>query len=143
MSQVLFSLQLLLKFFLQRWYEMVYLRRKGVREMIETLKPVCLFEATKTVDSEFCPDIDRLHDLLLEPFNVPHIIDTEVTIPTCVKFQFLAFHVIKSLHCLVQDEMITQESADAIKTGIEESGAYEIEIQNIYEFKTRVKGCYE
>jgi hypothetical protein len=39
--------------------------------------------------------------------------------------------------------MITQESAEALKTAIEESGAYEIEIQNIYEFKTKVKGCNE
>ena len=122
---------------------MVYLRRKGVREMIETLKPVSLFEATKTVREEHCQDIDNLHDLLLEPFKVPHQIFTQVTIPTNVKYQFMAFHVIKALHCLVQDEMITQESADAIKTGIEESGAYEIEIEYTYEFKTRVKGCYE
>jgi len=111
--------------------------------MVETLKTISLYEATKTVDAGHCKDIDALADLLLEPFNVPCITFTQVTIPTCVKYQFLAFHVIKSLHCLVQDEMITQESADAIKTGIEESGAYEIEIQNIYEFKTRVKGCYE
>ena len=108
--------------------------------MIETLKTVSLFEATKTVDSEFCPDIDRLHDLLMEPFNMPCQVYTQVTVPTNIKFQFLAFHVIKSLHCLVQDEMITQESADAIKTGIEESGAYEIEIEYTYEFKTRVGG---
>jgi hypothetical protein len=111
--------------------------------MVETLKTISLYEATKTVDAEFCPDIDSLYDLLLEPFKVPCVTFTQVTIPTCVKYQFLAFHVIKALHCLVQDEMITQESAEALKTAIEESGAYEIEIQNIYEFKTRVKGCYE
>ena len=111
--------------------------------MVEKLKTVSLYEALKMVDSEFCPDIDRLHDLLMEPFNMPCQVYTQVTVPTNIKFQFLAFHVIKSLHCLVQDEMITQESADAIKKAIDESGAYEIEIQNIYEFKTRVKGCYE
>ena len=122
---------------------MVYLRRKGVRDMVETLKTISLYEATKAVRVEHCQDIDNLHNLLLEPFKVPHLIFTEVTIPTCVKYQFMAFHVIKALHCLVQDEMITQESADAIKTGIEESGAYEIEIEYIYEFKTRVKGCNE
>jgi len=36
---------------------------------------------------------------------------------------------------------MTQETAKAFKTAIEESGAYEIEINYTYHFKTRVKGC--
>ena len=111
--------------------------------MVKTLKTVSLYEALKTVDSEFCPDIDRLHDLLMEPFNMPCLVHTQVTVPTNIKFQFLAFHVIKALHCLVQDEMITQETCNLFKTAIEESGAYEIEIEYTYEFQTRVKGCNE
>jgi hypothetical protein len=109
--------------------------------MIKTSKTVSLYEATKTLDREFNSDIDALEEFLMEPFKMPHVVFTQVTVPTNIKFQFLAFHVIKSLYCMVQDEMMTQETAEAFKTAIEESGAYEIEINYTYEFKTRVKGC--
>ena len=109
--------------------------------MVKTSKTVSLYEATKTLDREYCSDIDALADFLLEPFNMPCVVHTQVTIPTNINFQFLSFHVIKSLYCMVQDEMMTQETAEAFKTAIEESGAYEIEINYTYGFKTRVKGC--
>jgi len=109
--------------------------------MIETSKTVSLYEATKTLDREYCSDIDALEEFLLEPFKMPCVVHTQVTVPTNIKFQFFAPHVIKSLYCMVQDEMMTQETAEAFKTAIEESGAYEIEINYTYEFKTRVKGC--
>ena len=50
--------------------------------MVETLKTVSLYEALKTVDSEFCPDIDRLHDLLMEPFNMPFLTLRQKRIPS-------------------------------------------------------------
>jgi len=109
--------------------------------MVETLKTVSLFDATKSVDMEFCPDIDNLEEFLVEPFKVPHLIHTKVTIPTMIRFQFLATHVIKAVNSMVQKEMMTEVSAQALKKAIEESGAYEIETTYIYEFKTLVKGC--
>jgi len=109
--------------------------------MIKTSKTVSLYEATKTLDREYCSDIDALEEFLLEPFKMPCVVHTQVTVPTNIKFQFFSPHVIKSLYCMVQDEMMTQETAEAFKTAIEESGAYDIEINYTYEFKTRVKGC--
>ena len=111
--------------------------------MVETLKTVNLFDATKSADMEFCPDIDNLEEFLVEPFKIPNIIHTQVTIPTMIRFQFLATHVIKAVNFMVQKEMMTEVSAQALKKAIEESGAYEIETTYTYEFKTLVKGCNE
>lgn len=118
---------------------------KGVRDriMVQTHKTVGLFEATKSAGDGYETDANNLYEFLIEPFNVPHIIFTQVTIPTMVKYQFFVPHVIKALSFMVQHEMMTQESKQALKTAIEESGAYQIEIESIYEFKTKVKGCNE
>lgn len=111
--------------------------------MVQTYKTVGLFEATKSAGDAYNTDVNNLYDFLIEPFNVPHIIYTQVTIPTVLKFQFFAFHVGKALSFMVQEEMMSQESAKALQTAIDESGAYEIEIESIYHFKTKVKGCNE
>ena len=111
--------------------------------MVQTHKTVGLFEATKSAGVDYEKDANALYEFLIEPFNVPHIIFTQVAIPTVLKFQFFAFHVGKALSFMVQHEMMTQEAGQALQTAIEESGAYEIEIESIYEFKTKVKGCNE
>ena len=116
---------------------------KGVRDriMVQTHKTVGLFELTRSVDKDYDKDINRLCNYLLEPFDVPCTIYTQVLIPTVLKFQFFASHVIKALDLIVHEEMMTQEAQQALKTAIEESGAYEIEIEIIYESKIKVEGC--
>ena len=109
--------------------------------MNETLKTVGLFELTRSVDKDYDKDINRLCNYLLEPFDVPCTIYTQVLIPTVLKFQFFASHVIKALDLIVHEEMMTQEAQQVLKTAIEESGAYEIEIEIIYESKFKVEGC--
>ena len=106
-----------------------------------TLKTVGLFEATRSVGKDYDKDRNALCEFLMEPFKVPCTYYTQVTIPTVLKFQFFASHVIKALDLMVHEEMMTQEAQQALKTSIEESGAYEIEIEIIYESKIKVEGC--
>ena len=109
--------------------------------MVQKSKTVGLFELTRSVDKDYDKDINRLCNYLLEPFDVPCTIYTQVLIPTVLKFQFFASHVIKALDLIVHEEMMTQEAQQVLKTAIEESGAYEIEIEIIYESKIKVEGC--
>lgn len=110
--------------------------------MNETFKTVGLYEATKSAGVDYEKDANALYEFLMEPLTYPcnsHL--KEVTIPTMIRYQFYVPHVIKALSFMVQEEMMTQESAKALETAIEESGASEVEVEHTYEMRTTVKGC--
>ena len=109
--------------------------------MNETFKTVGLFEATRSVDKDYDKDIDALCSFLMEPFSDNLNTYLNVTVPTMVKHQFYVPHVIKALSFMVQEEMMTQESAKALETALGESGATEVEVENFYCIRVKVEGC--